>query len=301
MAKKEKFRKTRKTLKKYVSSPEKKTSSQSGESIKTESLSTPLLSESSSIKLLSPKKKLSSSDSVPLSKIVKNKIGVRPIVLKEKKPCPEGQERIDNKGHCKKIKVEKEKKIKTKKVKVEKEKKTKKIKEKKPCPEDQERIDNKGHCKKIKVEKEKKTRKIKKKSSSKSSKKLSKSSSAKSGSWSTDASSKLSNMSDLISDTGDELNEEQRKEFDEIIKNLQEGKLKGMNLDAKGSKGVKEIKEKPNSKELSINCLKMFDDIALEKELDKRRKEKAEKEKEEEEKKKPAINILVPRKKVPKA
>ena len=45
----------------------------------------------------------------------------------------------------------------------------------------------------------------------------------------------------------------------------------------------------------------MFDDIALEKELDKRRKEKAEKEKEEEEKKKPAINILVPRKKVPKA
>ena len=255
MAKKEKFRKTRKTLKKYVSSPEKKTSSQSGESIKTESLSTPLLSESSSNKLLSPKKKLSSSDSVPLSKIVKNKIGVRPIVLKEKKPCPEGQERIDNKGHCKKIKVEKEKK----------------------------------------------TRKIKKKLSSKSSKKLSKSSSSNSGSWSTDASSKLSNMSDLISDTGDELNEEQRKEFDEIIKNLQEGKLKGMNLDAKGSKGVKGIKEKPNSKELSINCLKMFDDIALEKELDKRRKEKAEKEREEEEKKKPAINILVPRKKVPKA
>jgi hypothetical protein len=278
MAKKEKFRKTRKTLKKYVSSPEKKKSSQSGESIKTESLSTPLLSE------------LSSSDSVPLSKIVKNKIGVRPVVLKEKKPCPEGQERINNKGHCKKIKVEKEKKVKTKKIKVEKEKKTKKIKEKKPCPEGQERIDNRGHCKKIKVEKEKKTRKIKKK--------LSKSSSANSGSWSTDASSKLSNMSDLISDTGDELNEEQRKEFDEIIKNLQEGKLKGMNLDAKGSKG---IKEKPNSKELSINCLKMFDDIALEKELDKRRKEKAEKEKEEEEKKKPAINILVPRKKVPKA
>ena len=181
------------------------------------------------------------------------------------------------------------------------EEKTKKIKEKKPCPEGQERSE-KGHCKKIKVEKEKKTRKIKKKLSSKksSSKKSHRSSS---GSWSNAASSKLSNISDLISEEGDELNEEQRKEFDDIIKNLQEGQLKGMNLDAKGkpgSKGKSGLKDKPNSKELSINCLKMFDDIALEKELDKRKKEK-EKEKEKEEEKKPAVNILVPRKKVPKA
>jgi hypothetical protein len=96
------------------------------------------------------------------------------------------------------------------------------------------------------------------------------------------------------------LNEEQRREFDEIIKNLQEGQLKGMNLDGKVKPGVvegsKSIKENPDSKELSINCLKMFDDIALEKELDKRKREKAEKE----EKKKPVVNILVPRKKVPK-
>jgi hypothetical protein len=216
---------------------------------------------------------------------------------KVKADCPEGQIRSE-KGHCKKIQVEKEKKIKIekeKKVKIEKEMKPKKIKEKKPCPEGQERIDDKGHCKKIKVEKEKKIKKNKtekiKKISSKSRTKSNRSSSERSGSWSTAASSKLSNISDLISDTGDDLNEEQRKEFDDIIKNLQEGKLKGMNLDdAKG------IKEKPNSKELSINCLKMFDDIALEKELDKRRKEK-----EEEEKKKPVINILVPKKKVPKA
>jgi hypothetical protein len=219
---------------------------------------------------------------------------------KVKADCPEGQIRSE-KGHCKNVKVEKEKKIKIekeKKVKIEKEMKSKKIKEKKPCPEGQERIDDKGHCKKIQVEKEKKikknkTEKIKKNKTEKIKKISSKSGtkSNKSGSWSTAASSKLSNISDLISDTGDELNEEQRKEFDDIIKNLQEGKLKGMNLDSKG------IKEKPNSKELSINCLKMFDDIALEKELDKRKKAKAEKEEE----KKPAINILVPKKKVPKA
>lgn len=254
-------------LKKQSTIKKKIESTSSGPTLSTEILSSvKSLSTPSSISSLSKPsenyslvaQKSSTSDSVPLSQLIKKKNTVKPIILKEKPPCPEGK--IRN--------------IKT------------------------------GRCIKIKVIKEKKTRKVKKKSSSKSSKKLSslslkkissskssKKSSRTSASWSTKASNKLSSINDFISENGDELNQEQRKEFDSIIKNLQEGKLKGMNLDLK-EKGTK---EKPNSKELSINCLKMFDDIALEKELEKRKREKAEKVEP------PAINILVPRKKVPKA
>ena len=60
---------------------------------------------------------------------------------------------------------------------------------------------------------------------------------------------------------------------------------------------------------MSVNCLKMFDDIALQKELDKRMKEKADKEHAEKEKAEkenkdaednkkppaPVINILIPK------
>jgi len=229
--------------------------SDSDSSIKTLS-SISSLSEPSENGSLVAQKSSTSNSVPPISLIFKKKNTVKPIILKEKPPCPEGK--IRN--------------IKT------------------------------GRCIKIKVIKEKKTRKIKKKSSSKSSKKLSSVSSIKSSSrsskkslrssasWSTKASSKLSSINDFISENGDGLNEEQRKEFDIEIKKLQEGKLKGMNLYLK-EKGTK---EKPNSKELIINCLKMFDDNALEKELEKRKREKAEKIE-------PTVNILVPRKKVPKA
>jgi hypothetical protein len=205
--------------------------------------------------------KSSSSDSVPLTQLIKKKNTIKPIILKEKPPCPEGKIRNIKTGRCIKIKVIKEKK-------------TRKIKKKSSSRSSKKKSSSLSSIK----------------SSSLSSKKSSRNSLRSSASWSTKASSKLSSINDFISENGDELNQEQRKEFDSIIKNLQEGKLKGMNLDLK-EKGTK---EKPNSKELSINCLKMFDDIALEKELEKRKREKAEKVE-------TAINILVPRKKVPKA
>jgi hypothetical protein len=209
--------------------------------------------------------KSSTSDSIPpLSQLFKNKNTVKPVILKEKPPCPEGKIRNIKTGRCIKIKVIKEKK-------------TRKIKKK---------SSSKSSKKSSSLSSKKSSSRSSKKSSSRSSKKTSRSS----ASWSTKASSKLSSINEFISENGDELNQEQRKEFDSIIKNLQEGKLKGMNLDLK-EKGTK---EKPNSKELSINCLKMFDDIALEKELEKRKREKAEKVE-------PTVNILVPRKKVPKA
>ena len=179
----------------------------------------------------------------------------------------------------------------------------------KPCRDGLERIDGKGHCKKKVNENSMKNKKSKTKKV-KSVKQSYSSPASGADFWeSEDYGISEAGMSEderkgFVADSDEGMNEEQRRDFDEWLKGEREGKLKGKNL----SHGIKPQTQNPkinpqSPTNLSVNCLKMFDDIALEKELEKRKNERAEKDAEEKRNQVPApvINILVPRKKVPKA
>jgi hypothetical protein len=120
------------------------------------------------------------------------------VRVKAKKECPEGQVRSE-KGRCKKVKTLKdcpEGQVRSEKG------RCKKVKTLKECPEGQVRSE-KGRCKKIKPEK---TRRRKNKKST--------------------GSMKSNNSSWSSASMSEGLNEEQQKEFDEIISKLKQGQLK---------------------------------------------------------------------------